>query len=73
MTGGHGEGEVDVRGPRFGAAVTTAVLALALVVQGPIGVGLVIWQWLVFALSAGAGLAWSPYGRLFRWLRRRAE
>lgn len=70
---GRGEREVDVRGPRFGAALTTVVLAAALVVQGPVGVGLVVWQWLVFAVSAGAGLAWSPYGRVFRWLRRRAD
>ena len=62
---------VDVRGPRFGAALTTAVLAVALVVQGSVGVGLVAWQWVAFAVSALAGLAWSPYGTLFRWLKRR--
>jgi hypothetical protein len=64
---------VDVRGPRFGAAITTAVLATALVVQGPIGIGLVAWQWLAFAISAVAGLAWSPYGNLFRFVKRRFD
>jgi hypothetical protein len=64
---------VDVRGPRFGAAITTAVLAAALVVQGPIGVGLVAWQWLAFAIATVAGLAWSPYGNLFRFVKRRFD
>jgi hypothetical protein len=64
---------VDVRGPRFGAAITTAVLAAALVVQGPVGVGLVAWQWLAFAISTVAGLAWSPYGNLFRLVKRRFD
>jgi hypothetical protein len=64
---------VDVRGPRFGAAITTAVLATALVVQGPIGIGLVAWQWLAFAISTVAGLAWSPYGNLFRFVKRRFD
>lgn len=64
---------VDVRGPRFGAAVTTVVLAVALVVQGTVGTVLVAWQVLAFALGGLAGLAWSPYGRLFRLLRRRLD
>ena len=63
---------VDVRGPRFGAAITSVVLALALVIQGPVGVGLVAWQWLAFAISAVAGLAWSPYGWVFRSIKRAA-
>jgi hypothetical protein len=64
---------IDVRGPRFGAAITTVVLAAALVVQGPIGVALVAWQWLVFAVATFAGLAWSPYGTVFRSLKRRFD
>jgi hypothetical protein len=64
---------IDVRGPRFGAAITMTVLAVALVLQGPIGVGLVLWQWLVFAVSTVAGLAWSPYGNLFRLIKRRFD
>lgn len=64
---------IDVRGPRFGAAITMTVLAVALVVQGSVGVGLVAFQWLVFAVATVAGLAWSPYGAVFRWLKRRAD
>jgi hypothetical protein len=69
----HGRRLIDVRGPRFGAAITTVVLALALVVQGPVGLALVTWQWLAFAISAIAGLTWSPYGNLFRWVKRRFD
>ena len=55
--------QVDVRGPRFGAWVTTVVLAAALLT----GSGwLVAAQALVFAVGAGAGLRFSPYGLLFR-------
>ena len=64
---------VDVRGPRFGAAITMTVLAVALVVQGPVGVALVAWQWVAFAISTLAGLAWSPYGTLFRFAKRRFD
>jgi hypothetical protein len=56
---------VDVRGPRFAAWVTSAVLALALV----LGSGaLVAVQAAVFAVGAFAGLRYAPYGVLFRLL-----
>lgn len=64
---------VDVRGPRFGAALTTTVLATALVVQGSVGVALVAWQVVAFAVATVGGLAWSPYGNLFRLLKRRLD
>lgn len=64
---------IDVRGPRFGAAITTVVLAIALVVQGPVGTALVAVQWTVFAISTVFGLAWSPYGNLFRFVKRRFD
>jgi hypothetical protein len=64
---------IDVRGPRFGAAITTLVLATAVVVQGPAGVALVTAQALVFSVATVFGLAWSPYGNLFRWVKRRAR
>jgi hypothetical protein len=64
---------IDVRGPRFGAAITTLVLATALVVQGPVGVALVAWQWVAFAISSLAGLAWSPYGNVFRFVKHRFD
>jgi Domain of unknown function (DUF4395) len=55
--------DIDVRGPRFGAAVTTAVLAVALSLQNTWVLG---WQTLVFALGAAAGVQRSPYGWAFR-------
>lgn len=64
---------IDVRGPRFGAAVTSVVLATALVVQGGVGVGLLAWQWLVFAISTFLGLKHSVYGNVFRWAKRRFD
>ncbi|MFL6000485.1 MAG: DUF4395 domain-containing protein [Streptomyces sp.] len=55
--------DIDVRGPRFGAAVTTVVLAAVLVTGSA---WLLAWQTLAFALGAAAGVARSPYGLLFR-------
>ena len=54
---------VDVRGPRFSAAVTSAVLALALLTASG---ALVAVQAAVFAVGAFAGLRYAPYGVLFR-------
>jgi hypothetical protein len=64
---------IDIRGPRFGAAITTAVLAVAVIVQGPVGIALVAWQTVAFALGSLLGLRWSPYGNLFRFLKRRLD
>lgn len=69
----NGDLVVDVRGPRFGAAITTIVLAIALVVQGPFAVALVAWQWVQFTISTVFGLTWSPYGNLFRFAKRRLD
>ncbi|WP_327358276.1 DUF4395 domain-containing protein [Streptomyces sp. NBC_01304] len=55
--------DIDVRGPRFGAAVTTAVLSLVLITSS---FWLLAWQALCFALGAVAGVQRSPYGWLFR-------
>jgi hypothetical protein len=56
---------VDVRGPRFTAWVTAAVLAIALIT----GNGwLVAGQAVVFAVGAFAGLRYAPYALLFRLL-----
>ncbi|MCI3222967.1 DUF4395 domain-containing protein [Streptomyces sp. NP-1717] len=54
---------IDVRGPRFGAAVTAAVLAVVLVTGSGALLG---WQALCFAVGALAGVGRSPYGWLFR-------
>lgn len=61
---------IDVRGPRFSAAITTTVLAIALILQLE---WLVALQTLVFAIAAFGGLGLSPYGNLFRFLKRRLD
>ncbi len=60
--------EIDVRGPRFSAAITCAVLVAAVVLQSP---WLLAVQVAVFAVAAVAGLRWSPYGAVFGFLKRR--
>ncbi len=58
---------IDARGPRFGAAITTVVLAVVLVT----GSGwLLLAQTLVFAVGALAGLRFAPYGLVYRYLVR---
>jgi hypothetical protein len=56
---------VDVRGPRFAAWVTSAVLAVVLLTGSA---PLLAVQAVVFAVGAVAGLRWAPYGILFRLL-----
>ena len=55
--------EVDVRGPRAAAWVTSVVLAVALLTGSG---ALVAVQAAVFAVGAFAGLRYAPYGVLFR-------
>jgi hypothetical protein len=54
---------VDVRGPRFAAWVTSAVLAVVLLTASG---WLAAAQAVVFAVGAAAGLRYAPYGVLFR-------
>jgi hypothetical protein len=64
---------IDSRGPRFGAAITTVVLAVVLVLSGVshLAAGwLLLAQTLVFAAGALAGLSYAPYGIVFRHLVR---
>lgn len=57
---------IDARGPRFGAAITTVVLALALILgPGTAGTVLIAWQVIAFALGAIAGVQAQPYGRIY--------
>jgi hypothetical protein len=58
---------IDARGPRFGAAITTVVLAVVLVTSSG---WLLFAQTLVFAVGALAGLRYAPYGLLYRYLVR---
>lgn len=54
---------VDPRGPRFGAGLTTIVLAVVLLT----GSGwLLAVQAAVFAAGAGLGLRYAPYGLVYR-------
>ena len=59
--------QIDPRGPRFGATVTSLVLIAAIVlISTPVGVVLVAWQTVVFGLGAIVGLHAQPYGALYR-------
>lgn len=59
--------QVDPRGLRFAAAVTTVVLALTLVLDNPWPLAV---QAVVFAISVAFGVQASPYGLLFKRLIR---
>ena len=59
---------VDVRGPRFAAWVTTAVLVLALAVSAasPLAAAVILGvQAVIFAIGAVGGPLRHPYGRVF--------
>jgi hypothetical protein len=58
---------IDPRGPRFGAAITTVVLAVVLVTSSS---WLLAGQTAVFGLGAMVGLSAQPYGILYRRLVR---
>ena len=59
--------DIDARGPRFAAVITTVVLALALVATS---MWLLLAQMLVFAVGAIAGMRYAPYGLIYRFLIR---
>ena len=54
---------IDARGPRFGAVITTTVLAIALVTQNT---WVLVAQALVFAIGALRGPQFTPYGLFFK-------
>ncbi len=59
---------VDVRGPRFAAWVTTAVLVITLIVSAlsPLAAAVILGlQALIFAIGAVGGPRQHPYGRVF--------
>lgn len=62
--------DIDVRGPRFSAGITFTVLVAAFLLRST---PLLALQVIVFAVAALAGLRWSPYGNLFRFLKRRLD
>ena len=59
--------DIDPRGPRFGAVITTVVLAVVLLTSSAWLLGV---QLAVFAIGALAGLRYAPYGVLYRHLVR---
>ncbi|HEY6790415.1 MAG TPA: DUF4395 domain-containing protein [Trebonia sp.] len=55
--------KIDPRGARFGAAITTVIVAIVIVT----GSGwLLLAQTVVFAIGALAGLRYAPYGLLYK-------
>lgn len=54
---------IDARGPRFGAVITTTVLAIALVTQNK---WVLVAQAFVFAIGALRGPQFTPYGLIFK-------
>lgn len=59
--------QIDPRGPRFGAVITTIVLVVVLITSST---WLLAAQAVVFAAGALAGMRYAPYGLAFRWLVR---
>jgi len=59
----HDIQQIDARGPRFSALLTTIVLGAALATSNP---WLVIFQALVFAIGAFKGPQHTPYAAVFK-------
>jgi len=59
--------QIDPRGPRFGAAITTVVVAAALItLPNNTAYALIAFQLVAHALGAFVGLSAQPYGILYR-------
>ena len=54
---------IDARGPRFGAVITTAVLATALATSN---LWVIVAQAIVFAIGAFRGPQFTPYALIFK-------
>jgi hypothetical protein len=55
--------QIDARGPRFSAAITTAVLAIALVTSN---IWVISLQAVVFAIGAICGPQFTPYAFIYK-------
>lgn len=62
--------QIDPRGPRFAAGVTSVVLAAALLSPGPVAIALIAVQTALFAVGAGLGVQRTPHAWVFRKLVR---
>ncbi|MGV8910187.1 MAG: DUF4395 domain-containing protein [Propionicimonas sp.] len=58
--------QIDPRGPRFGAAVTAVLLAVAIVLGPGLGLPLLIIQTFAFGAGSLLGLRYQPWGWVFR-------
>ena len=66
--------QVDPRGPRFGAAVTAVLLAVAIILGPGLGLPLLILQTFAFGAGSLLGLRYQPWGWVFRrFVRRRLD
>lgn len=59
--------DIDPRGPRFGALITTVIFVVVLITGS---VWLLAAQALVFAVATAFGMRYAPYGVIYRWLVR---
>ena len=59
--------QIDPRGPRFGAVITTFVFIAVLITAST---WLLAAQAVVFGIGALFGMRYAPYGLIFRWLVR---
>ena len=57
---------IDPRGPRFGAAITAVLLAVALILGPVAGLPVLIVQGLAFAAGSLLGLSYQPWGWIYR-------
>ncbi|HEY3407616.1 MAG TPA: DUF4395 domain-containing protein [Propionicimonas sp.] len=57
---------IDPRGPRFGAAITSVLLALAIVLGPALGGWVLLLQTLAFAAGSLLGLGYQPWGWIYR-------
>ena len=62
--------QIDPRGPRFAAAVTSVVLAAVLLSPTPLAIALIALQAALFAVGAGLGVQHTPHAWVFRKLVR---
>jgi hypothetical protein len=59
--------QIDPRGPRFGAVITTVVFIAVLITSN---IWLLAAQAVVFGIATVFGMRYAPFGLVFRWLIR---
>ena len=59
--------QIDPRGPRFGAVITTVLFIAVLITSST---WLLAVQAVVFGIGTAFGMRYAPYGLVFRWLVR---